>query len=717
MRPKLKGDTYYFPTPDGIYLRNNLHPFYLKGKGLARLLDILSPHLNGEYSLDEILANLPADRQELLKKLIQILVAKNFLQDVSTDLPHQLSKQELHAYDAEIAFIGSFTSSAAYHFEQYRNARVLLIGSGLTLTALVHAALHSGLRQVHVLLTDECPTDRQRLADYLELYCERDGQQEISFVDAPAWTNKDALRLALQPFDAFLHVTDRTMAERAYLLNHLAYEQQKPLIQAVLVDDEARIGPLVQPGKAGCWECAWRRLHANNPSSSAFDDTPSGAVSRFVAAPTAAVVANLLNFELFKYLAGVEALETAEHLLIIDLETLQCNRHAFAPHPLCSTCSSPVTTLATAFQETIEQLRAAPVAGQEYFSDQATQLFDTRSGLFHELDEYDFTQIPLNVCQVSFIQPQTALLRKVIGWGTDFGAARRHATFESCKLYAAHFYDARRGLAKEALQSSLAQSTGPAPRVYNQQLRLTDLPGAGATQEHYLWTWDLAAQTLAAVNASAVFPTAQEDDFSPHCDLIGVGAGASWEEAISFALLTHVRAQCLRSCNQATAPFPRVNLDQIGLQPEGERLQRLLGLVRADLAIYNLSASAWGFPCFAFCLAGTTVAYACDYNLITALQAGLEQTLFAQQAKDDHRIYEPEPVSNLPLILRGSEEITPSMTNVPNLAEQNTLLLSAFTERGFIPLVIPLDHDPALAKVLPFLVKIVLGEARSERGA
>lgn len=727
MRPKLKGDTYYFPTVDGIYLRNNHDAFYLKGKGLARLLDILSPYLNGEYVLDEIAANLPVDRQELVKKLIQILSTKGFVQDISTDLPHQLSEQELRAYEAEIAFVGAFTSSAAHHFEQYRNARVLLVGSGLTLTSLVHAALHSGLRQVHVLLTEEYPTDRQRLLDYLELYRERDGYQEISIAAPLDWADEDAVRLALQSFDALLYTADRAMVGRAYLLNRLAHEQQKPLIQAVLIDDEALIGPLVQPGKAGCWECAWRRLQANFPPPqdklnvpllSALEDFPSGAVSRFVAAPTAAVVANLLNFELFKYLAGVDALETAGHMLIIDLETLQSKRHSFVPHPLCSACSSAISADAATFQKTITSLRATPTVEQEHFSSQAVHLFDARLGLFREIDEHDFTQIPLNVAQVTLTLPQTASLRLVTGQGTDFGLARRRATLRACEIYAAHFYDARRGLSEDELCVSLAQLTAPVPSVYNRQLRSASLPTTRAsTDECYLWAWDLASQSLAAVHASAVFPLFQKDDLSSDHDLTGVGVGMNWDEAVYYALLSHVLAQCLRACGQVNTPFPQVKLDTSGLQPSGERSLRLLNLVRADLAVYDLSTCAWGFPCFAFCLAGTTVAYTSDCDPVEALQAGLELALLAQQARDDHQAYASAPVFDLPVALRGSEQIMPATVSVPDLAERNTLLLSAFQKRGFVPLVIPLDHDLELARVLPFLLRVVLGETFPERNS
>lgn len=341
MWPGMKGDTFYFPTAEGVYLRNNQGSYVIKGKGIARILDILVPHLDGQHTLAEISRNIPPQFRESVARIVDLLVTKGFAKDLTHDIPYNLSQRELRAYEAEIAFIDPFTDSATSHFEQYRYSNVLLLGSGLTLTALVHAHLHSGLFQINVLVTDECDTDRQRHQEFLSLYQERDGRQRIITVDPPDWNDEAAIKRLLVPFDAVVHISDRPMVARTQLLNRFCMEQAKPLIQATIIGDHAWIGPLVQKEKPGCWECAWHRLQANftpsdaDPAAYEFRDGISAPVSSCLAAPTAAVVANITSFELFKYLTGAGPLETNEYLLHINLETLRRSRHHFLPHPLC----------------------------------------------------------------------------------------------------------------------------------------------------------------------------------------------------------------------------------------------------------------------------------------------------------------------------------------------------------------------------------------------
>src|SRR5258708_29330163 len=150
----------------------------------------------------------------------------------------------------------------------------------------------------------------------------------------------------------------RPMLARARMLNQLCVANNKSLLQAVRVEDQAWIGPLVRSDANGCWECAWRRLQANlrtmqghngcnlqrghgellplpmainrtraqlTPeelhSFYAFQDQTTAPISRFVALPTATLVANQLAFEILKFVTEAGPLETAESLIEVDLET------------------------------------------------------------------------------------------------------------------------------------------------------------------------------------------------------------------------------------------------------------------------------------------------------------------------------------------------------------------------------------------------------------
>ena len=163
-------NTFFIPTPDGIYFRNNQGSLKMKGKVVYRWVESLAPYLNGEHSLSQITSGLDSEKQKMVTDLVDTLLKQGFLKDLSQDLPHHLSQTERETYAAEIAFIDSFCDSAASRFERFRERQVLLIGSGLTLTGLMHASLNCGLRQVAVITTPECETNTRRHQEYLNLF-------------------------------------------------------------------------------------------------------------------------------------------------------------------------------------------------------------------------------------------------------------------------------------------------------------------------------------------------------------------------------------------------------------------------------------------------------------------------------------------------------------------------------------------------------------------
>lgn len=710
MRPKIRGDTFYFPTAEGIFLRNNQRSYVLKGKGVSRLLDILVPYLNGQHTLDEITQNLPPGRQETVIKLITLLVNKGFFQDLSHDLPHNLTLTEQEAYAAEIAFIGSFTDSAAHHFERYRLSRILLIGSGLTLTALVHAHLHSGLRQVNVMITDECATDTQRLYDYLTLYRERDKLQSVTEIERPDWSNEEAVQDAIQPFDAILHISDRPMLARAALLNRLCVQQRKSLLQAVIVEQNAWSGPLVEKEQSGCWECAWRRLQANMLDYTPYilKDRAEAPISDFVAAPTAAVVANLLGFEIFKHITGAGPLETAAHLIETDLETLQSERYSFLPHPLCETCQQPSPFPPADLQRAVEQLMKGSEIGQEQFSKAATSLFDSKLGLFSELDEKNFVQVPLNVAQVtvcnSMLLSNLPEPLKVTAVGTDFGVPRRRATQRACEMYAASLCDTRRLIGSQQLAAHV--STGKGPAVYTRDLSKTYRT---EPDERYVWGYVLTTGEACALPAPVVFPVLQGVPASSKIPP-GVASGRSWAEAVSRAILAHCKRLVIEQIGKAQEPFLQVDLAQVSLDDLGNRYRQMIEIMNLPVTVYDVTGES-GVPTFAFVNAGETIAYACHLDPQKALSEGLERIIQQSQSiANQQPAYALLPVPPVPANLRSSHMTLLHSPLSPGWSWSTiqAYLLNALEHQGYTAIAVPLDHDPELIKILPYIVRVVI---------
>ena len=453
MRPRLNADTCYIPVSDGVYFRNSREPMLIKGKNAYRWMEKLAPYLDGAHELEELLTGLDAERASTVRDLINALHGNHFLRDVAGDLPHDVRDDLQREYASEIAFIDSFRDSGAFHFARFRACHVLLIGSGQMLSALVRAALSSGLQHVGALMNQECEPDYHVDLHEVERF-RRDPEQTLFELPAIAWTDEAVVADALAPYTAVIHTSDRPMLQRAQLLNRICAAQRKPLLQAVTVEDSTWIGPFSDGTAGACWECAWRRLQANvlQPDEHflqyAFEDRTCSPISRFLAIPTVGVVANRLVFEVFKYIAEAGPRELGDSLVALDLETLESQRHLFRPHPLCTACTSAGAATCSEFLDTVQNLALGEPLDIDTFSHEAARMFDPCTGILATLDEGEISLLPLFVSTANVSNPMHSTLPAdpiaVLGAGTSFRVARRCATQQGIEAYAAMLVDRRR---------------------------------------------------------------------------------------------------------------------------------------------------------------------------------------------------------------------------------------------------------------------------------
>ena len=737
MLPKLKGDTFFVPMPDGIYFRNNQSSLKIKGKVIYRWVESLAPYLNGEHTLTKITAGLDSEKQALVNDLVNTLLTKGFLKDLSQDLPHHLSPTERETYAAEIAFIDSFGDSAAARFEHFREEQVLLIGSGLTMTGLVHASLKCGLRQVAVITTPECETDTRRHQEYLDLFHKGDPRQTLKKIAAPVWENEAEVQAILQPYDTIIHVSDRPMLARARMLNRLCVIHKKTLLQAIIVDDHAWIGPLVRgQGQAavpmGCWECAMLRLQGNLTNMREqlplydFQDQTTAPISRFVALPTAAFVANLLGFEVFKSVTEAGPVETKGNLIEVNLETLCTQKHSFMPHPLCRTCQHPEPRTESQFLDTLRQLeqvqggkdveQSSP--DDDLFSKQAATCFETRLGLFSSLDEGDLVQLPLSVCKAVVSNPmpqeQAENPLAVLGFGFTFATARKRAAERACEIYAASLMDRR------LLPPAQIVGTGLAP------VRVPTIPAERFLSpvpldevEDWTWATDLQTGQACLVPAPLVYPVLRS--LSPLGDAgLGISSGSNWDEAVGRALLKVCRSLTITQIEHAQKPYPQVDLTAIPLSPEGTRLLHILEQIGGNVTVYDVTGPLQ-VPTFALCLGDLTVAYGTHANAIQALQDGFEQAVLYKQLIGEQVLVNNFPfVPNLPLTLRGGAVgVVPCADPVPTVLydtsqewpDLKVWLQDVVQINGWRVFAVLLNHDPVLREIQPYIVHVLVAHA------
>lgn len=180
MRLKVKRDTFYIPDPEGgVYLRNNESSLRLKGSNIYQWIEKLVPMFNGKQTMGDLTRGLTAPYRKRVYEIGETLLQKGFVRDISQDRSHQLDDRIVEKYASQIEFIENFVDSGGYRFEKFREANVLVIGSGSILISLIRTLIETGLPKFHYIVTESLHTNRQRISEIMENARKFDSEVEV----------------------------------------------------------------------------------------------------------------------------------------------------------------------------------------------------------------------------------------------------------------------------------------------------------------------------------------------------------------------------------------------------------------------------------------------------------------------------------------------------------------------------------------------------------
>jgi putative thiazole-containing bacteriocin maturation protein len=427
MRLKVKRDTFFLPDPDrGVFFRNNVSSFRMEGNMIDQWVEKLIPMFNGEYTLEYLTNGLPAAYRDRVFEIAEALYRNGFVRDVSQDRHHQLKEQVLKKYASQIEFVDNLLDSGGFRFQNYRQAKVLAVGSGPFFVSLVAALLDSGLPKFQTFITDSVQTDKQRLMELVAHARKTDADVEVEEVTLyNQWESSWAE--IVKPFDYILYVSQQDDVEELRLLHKASKEGKKVFLPAICLEQAGLAGPIVLPDSEACWESAWRRIHQSALSRDQKIQTSS--------ATPLALLANVIVFELFKDVTGVSEKEQKNQFFLLDLETLEGNWHSFLPHPLVSGQTS--ARLVEDMDNRLAQGTERGDPGKLLLT--FNQLTSKVSGILHIWEEGDLKQLPLAQCRVQPVNPlaysPAELLGDIVCTGLTHEEARREAGLSGIEAY------------------------------------------------------------------------------------------------------------------------------------------------------------------------------------------------------------------------------------------------------------------------------------------
>ncbi|MGW7226252.1 TOMM precursor leader peptide-binding protein [Streptomyces cyaneofuscatus] len=553
-RPRIRRDVLFTETPGGVLFHNADGGFHLTGRTAYRFASLVVPHLTGHHRLDELCAGFGPGQRAMAAELVKTLYARGFARDIpATDpdtagdegLPEEITER----FAAQIAYVDHYTDDAPARFARYRTTRVAVLGDDETARWCVLSLLRNGCARIGATTPHD---EREGVA------AEAAGAgAEVGTVGA----GTDAGWADLDGYDVVV-VTGSGAGARTHRLLAAGVPEGVTLIPAWLFGRRLIVGPLSTAASTGCWSCALLRLGGNVDAGAAeaLWSEAAGAVPASgdaLSGPVAAMVGNLIGYEIFRLTTGALPAETGGQVLVQDLESLDVMAEPVQPHPRCARCAAldarepaPVLpdALALPVTPTVETARDAEGLVEE-LNRVSTALVRPYTGIFRRYDDEELTQTPLKLSRVE-VALGGGVRRRIAAFDVHhLAGARLRALYAAAEVYVEHVVPLA-----GAVQDDSVRALRPAA--------LTTGGGTGAEPTAWITAASLVTKEPVRVPAAALRPFGPHNRDRAHlASRAGSGAGGSAAEAAGLGLLSALAHDALVRAVRGTTRVSPVAAD------------------------------------------------------------------------------------------------------------------------------------------------------------
>ncbi|GAA2132874.1 hypothetical protein GCM10009760_08360 [Kitasatospora kazusensis] len=585
-RPRIRRDVLFSRTPNGVLFHNAHGGFNLTTKEAYRFASLLVPHLNGRHRVAELCQGLAEQQRSMVVELVRALYKRDFARDAGPEPVAALPAEVAARFAPQIDYVDHYVGEAASRFQRFRETRVAVLGDDALARWCVLSLVRNGCATVGVpagaaeagsgagsgfaeveaelraLAEDGCPVELIRIGG-----ADRPGGGPAA--GGLDWADLDGFDLVV--------VTGGSAGPRQVVrLLEAGIPDGRRLLPAWLLGGRAVVGPLMAPRTPGCWVCAALRLEANSepgPAAELWSGVaplaPLTAGDRPLGGPLAAMIGNLLGYEVFRLTTGALPAETDGRLLIQDLDSLDVVTEPLLPHPRCPRCSADAATLPADFAdlpETAEDRLPADGAAEEAAAQAALAELDTRAvlvqpqaGVFGRYADDTWNQTPLKVGTVE-LGVGHGVRRQISAFDVHHVAgARLRALYRAAEVHTEHVVPLTGTL------RAAGAAADPRPRIAPAALA-TASGVAGPDAEVTAWhpAGSLLTGTRVLVPAAALRPFGPDNrDRFFEATAAGTGAGGTAGGATARALLTALSYDALRRAVRGVSPAGLVTLDSL----------------------------------------------------------------------------------------------------------------------------------------------------------
>ncbi|MFH8882448.1 TOMM precursor leader peptide-binding protein [Streptomyces californicus] len=544
-RPRIRRDVLFTETPGGVLFHNADGGFHLTGRTAYRFASLVVPHLTGAHRLADLCAGFGPAQRAMAAELVKTLYARGFARDIpgAEAAGEAVDEETAERFAAQIAYVDHYTDDAPARFARYRATRVAVLGDDETAHWCALSLVRNGCAAVGTVAPAAPSGVAAETAAVPDLAAE--AAANGARVEAvPAGT--EAGWADLGGYDVVV-VTGADAGARTHRLLAAGVPEGVTLIPAWLFGRRLVVGPLATADSAGCWNCALLRLGGNVDAATAAElwSEAAGAAPTArapLAGPVAAMVGNLVGYEIFRLATGALPAETAGHVLVQDLESLDVMAEPVQPHPRCTRCAALPTAGGAASPAALPEGLALPVTATVETARDAEELVEELNrisaalvrpytGIFCRYDDEELTQTPLKLSRVE-VALGGGERRRVAAFDVHhLAGARTRALYAAAEAYVEHVVPPADIEDGDRADGRNLRTLGPAA--------LTTGGGTGAVPAAWAVATSLIGKDPVRVPAAALRPFGPHNHDRAHlATTAGSGAGGSAAEAAGRGLLS-----------------------------------------------------------------------------------------------------------------------------------------------------------------------------------
>jgi ribosomal protein S12 methylthiotransferase accessory factor len=381
-----------------------------------------------------------------------------------------------------------------------------------------------------------------------------------------------------------------------------------PWMSAAVLEDEGMVGPLVRPGRPGCYPCAQRRrLAAGQDRDNSLklqmrlikgeDRKPDRAASR----EGLIQMSYLIAAEVRRILSGIPAY-TDGRVYLLNFKTLTHSLHSFLPDPSCEICGR----LPDDGEEAARiSLQPSPKIGSETYRcrpmDELSEVLfndyrDDRTGMMNDKSSDRVSPF----CDVVVSQPSLSGKEWTAGRSHSYQQSELTAILEGLERYCGMMPRGKQTRIHDSYQNLAARALNPVTvGLYSsEQYSLPDFPFEPFDAEVPVnWVWGFSFKEdrpLLVPEQLAYYSTGVGGQFVLEGSN-GCALGGSLEEAIFYGILEAAERDSFLLTWYARMAVPRLDPHSV---PDPEfrlMIQRFEAVAECDVFLFNCTME-YGIP-------------------------------------------------------------------------------------------------------------------------